>query len=179
LPPQVNPYGIRARRALGAAARSLGIRVAKLVGALGVTSTLLLLSGCYSYVQKPLPDVVPNDVIEVSISDAGRLALADRAGSQITRVRGKVASRSDSTLDISVSQVSFINGAPSAWQGQELTLRSQDVTQVAQRTLSRTRTLVVALAIGAVAAVAVTATGLTEVFKGSGIETKPEPLPES
>jgi hypothetical protein len=172
-------YGIRARRALCAAARSLGIRAGKFIGAFGVTSTLLLLSGCYSYVQKPLPDVVPNDVIEVSISDAGRVALADQAGSQITRVRGKVASRSDSTLDISVSQVSFIKGAPSVWQGQALTLRRQDVTQVAERTLSRTRTLAAALAIGAVAAIVLTATGLTEVFKGFGIETKPDPSPES
>lgn len=164
---------------MDAAARSLGAGAARVLGGFGVASAAFLMSGCYGFVQKPVTDVAPNDVIEASISDAGRVALAERAGPEITRLQGKVVSRSDTAMNVRVSQVLYIRGASSRWQGQELTLRNQDVTQVSERIFSRRRTLVLAIAIGALAAIALNQTGLVGVFGGSGNEGKQEPPPES
>ena len=164
---------------MDAAARNLGAGAARSLGAFGVASAVFLISGCYGFIQKPVTDVAPDDVIEVSINDAGRVALASRAGPEITRLQGKVVSRSDTAINLMVSHVMYINGALNRWQGQELTLRNQDVTQVSERTFSRRRTLVLAVVIGAVAAIALTQTGLSGVFGGSGKENRPDPPPES
>ena len=170
---------MRVRRALDAAARNFGAGAARSLGGFGVASAVFLISGCYSFIQKPVTDVAPDEVIEASINDAGRVALAARAGPEITRLQGRVVSRSDTTINLMVSQVMYISGTSNRWQGQELTLRNQDVTQVSERTFSRSRTLILAVIIGAVAAIALTQTDLASVFRGSGKENRPDPPPES
>ncbi|MFL5636050.1 MAG: hypothetical protein ACJ79F_04985, partial [Gemmatimonadaceae bacterium] len=70
-----------------------------------------------------------------------------------------------------------LNGLSNKWSGQEVTLRPQYVSSVAQRTYSRQRTLT-AVIFGAVLAATVLAAGLSGFFSGNAGQDKPgEPPP--
>jgi len=142
----VSPVAVR--RALSAAGRALGVNLYRTVASIGIASTVVWTSGCYSYAIKPVAEISPDATIAADINDAGRVALGGRVGPEVARVEGKVVQRSDSSVQLLVSQVTYLNGNTEAWQGQELSLRAQDLKLVTQRTFSRSRT---ALFIGAVA----------------------------
>jgi hypothetical protein len=95
-------------------------------------------------------------VIRADINDAGRVALAPRVGQEVQRLDGKIVEKSDTAVELLVSQVTYLNGNVEAWQGQQVTLRPQDVKLVTQRSFSRGRTalFLAALAGGVVAAIA-------------------------
>ncbi|HUQ47972.1 MAG TPA: hypothetical protein VM053_06985 [Gemmatimonadaceae bacterium] len=153
---------VAVRRAVSAAGRESGVILCRTLASLGIASTILWTSGCYSYAVRPVSEVSQNAIVTADINDVGRVALGDRAGPEVLRVEGKVVQRSDSSMRLLVSQVSYLNGDTQEWQGQELALRAQDVKVVSQRTFSRSRT---ALLIGAIV-VGFVATVLTLNFLG-------------
>jgi hypothetical protein len=63
------------------------------------------------------------------------------------------------------------------WQGQDVTLRPQDVKSVSQRTYSKQRT-VLAVVLGVVAAATILLAGFKGLFSGDASRDKPvEPPP--
>ncbi len=126
-----------------------------------------------------MAEINPPAVVSARISDAGRVALSEPVGSGVDRIDGEMVQRADSAIRLMVTQVRFLNGIASKWQGQELTLRPLDVSSVSQRTFSRPRT-VVALIIGVLGAAALTVVGFNGLFSGDGNrDDPPDPPPES
>ncbi|HVS60254.1 MAG TPA: hypothetical protein VHE82_06145 [Gemmatimonadaceae bacterium] len=118
-------------------------------------------------------------VVSAQISDVGRVALAEPVGSGVARIDGQVVQNGDTAIRLMVTEVRFLNGLSNKWQGQEVTLRPQDVNSVSQRTYSRQRT-VTAVIIGALIAVAIFTAGFTGLFSGDSSRDKPgEPPPVS
>jgi hypothetical protein len=177
---QIPTSPVAVRRALSAAGGALGVNLYRTIASIGIASTVLWTSGCYSYAVKPVSEVSQDATVTADINDVGRVALGDRAGPEVMQVEGKVVQRSDSSVRLLVSQVTYLNGVTEAWQGQELALRAQDIKSVTQRTFSRSRT---ALLLGAIA-VGFVATILSLNFLGitSGDPNRDkgtEPPPES
>jgi hypothetical protein len=171
---------VAVRRAFGAAGRVLGVNLYRTIASLGIASTIVWTSGCYAYAVKPVSEVSQDAVVTADINDAGRVALGDRVGPEVMRVEGKVVQRSDSSVRLLVSEVTYLNGTTQEWQGQEVALRAQDVKAVTQQSFSRSRTalLIGAIAVGFVA----TILGLNFLGITSGDPNRDkgsEPPPES
>lgn len=140
---------VTVRRVLSSTGRSLVVNLYRLIAAAGISSTMVSVSGCYTYAAGPVSDIRPDSQISAEITDVGRVALGQRVGQEVRRVDGRVVQRSDTSFQLLVSQVTYLNGLSDQWQGQEVSLRPQDVRLVTQRTFSRSKT---ALLIGAMVA---------------------------
>ena len=159
-----------------AAGRGLVVGSYRMLAAIGIASSAWLMTGCYTYPVRPLTEVAPPAIVSAEISDLGRVALSEPLGSGVSRVDGKVV-QNDSALRLMVTQVQFMNGIASKWQGQELSLRPQDVRTVSQRTFSRQRTTVFGI-LASLAAAAAFAAGFTGFFSGDpGNDKGGEPPP--
>ena len=167
------------RSTFSAAGRTLLIASYRLIGAGGIACFALTITGCYTYPPRHIAELSPPAVVSARISDAGRVALSEPLGSGVDRVDGQMVQRDDTAIRLMVTQVRFLNGIASKWQGQELTLRPLDVTSVSQRTFSRPRT-VTALIIGLLGTAALTAVGFNGLFSGDGNrDDPPDPPPET
>jgi len=172
----VSPVAVR--RALSAAGRALGVNLYRTIASLGIASTVVWTSGCYSYAVRPVSEISPNASVTADINDAGRVALGERVGPEVMQLEGKVVQRSDTSVRLLVSHVTYLNGTTEEWQGQEVGLRVQDVKTVTQRTFSRSRTalLIGAMAVGLVAAIlSLNFLGITSGDPNNDKGTQPPP----
>jgi len=103
------------------------------------------LAGCYTYV--PVASTPgPGSQIAFDITDAGRVALAERLGPGVTRIEGQVTGATAEEYAVAVTAVSQIGGGRTRWSGESMRLRRDYVARSETRKLSRGRT---ALAVGA------------------------------
>lgn len=155
-------------RSVGSGCRAAGRAVVvgsyRMLAATGIVSFAWLMTGCYTYPVRPLTEVTPPAIVSAEISDVGRVALSEAVGTGVSRVDGKVV-QNDSALRLMITQVQFMNGIASKWQGQELSLRPVDVRTVSQRTFSRQRTTIFGV-LASLAAAAAFAAGFTGFFSG-------------
>ncbi len=166
------------RLAFRRAVRAVVVNLYRLLAAVGITSTLICVSGCYTYLSGSATDLNPNSQISAEITDIGRVALGERVGQEVKRVDGKVLQRSDTSFQVLVSQVTYLNGVSDHWQGQAVSLRPRDVKSVTQRTFSRNRTatLIGAIIVGlAVTVLSLNFLGITSGDPGSGKGGNPPP----
>ena len=119
---------------------------------------LLALQGCY--VNAPLlePAPRPGETVVLQISDRGRVALAERLGTGVNRIQGRVTNVSDDLLSLNVASVAYISGDKSLWSGEAMTLNREMVGSTQVRRLSKARTW--------------TAVGATTVVVGTFIATR-------
>jgi hypothetical protein len=95
----------------------------------------ILLCGCY--VNVPLsttPD--PGERVHVMLTDQGSIDLAQYLGRNIGSVDGRLLSGGDSTLTLSVSQVTSRSGEEDYWKGETVKLPRNTVATVQGRKLS-------------------------------------------
>lgn len=136
--PHVVPQGIET----GATPRPRG-RTRRAVAA-GV-AFMHLVTGCYVYAPATTAPS-PGTAIGFEVTDAGRVALAERFGPGVTRIEGRVAEATADEYAVNVSAVSQIGVGRSRWSGELVRLRRDYVSRSETRTLSRGRT---AIAVGA------------------------------
>ena len=139
-----------------------------------VAGVLLLpsLTGCYTYVPVWKGEPALGSEISLGLTDRGRVALSDRVGPGAREIVGRLASSTDSAYVVSVTGVTYIDGARTAkWTGEQVEIAKSVVSGVAERHLSRSRSW---LAAGITAGVVALATGI--VIKGTagpGPDTRP------
>jgi hypothetical protein len=95
----------------------------------------ILLCGCY--VNVPLattPD--PGQRVHVSLTDQGSVDLAQYLGRNIGSVDGRLVGGNDSTLTLSVEQVTSRSGEEAYWKGETVSLPRHTVATVEGRKLS-------------------------------------------
>lgn len=95
----------------------------------------ILLCGCY--VNVPLattPDT--GERVHVSLTDQGSVDLAQYLGRNIGSVDGRLLSGGDSTLTLSVEQVTSRSGEEAYWKGETVKLPRHTVATVEGRKLS-------------------------------------------
>jgi hypothetical protein len=133
-----------------------------------------LLAACY--VQRPLTAPVPeaSSRIVVQITDTGRAELANQIGPGASEVEGVVVSANDSAWDLEVLRVGYRVGPSQQWNRERVTFPRYALTNASERSLSRKKSWIMALAITGTALLAAKAFGALG-FGGSGGGEPPPP----
>jgi hypothetical protein len=140
-----------------------GVRARQIRAAFAGALLLPTLTGCYTYRPIWTGEPVPGSVITFGLTDRGRVALSDRLGPGARNVTGMLTSATDSAYIVSVSRVTYIDGDRVAkWNGEAVGVSRQDISGVAERQLSKSRSW---LAAGIIAGALAVATAV--VIKGT------------
>jgi len=143
-----------------------------------ITTPLLilvpLLAACY--VQQPLSTPVPQATsrIVVQITDTGRVALAQKIGPGASAVEGVIVNADETAWDMQVLRVDYRVGPSQSWNGERVSFPRYALTNASQRTFSKKKSWIVALAITGSALIAAKAFGALGIG-GSGNGEPPPP----
>jgi hypothetical protein len=139
-----------------------------------LAAALLLPSATGCYVSRPIwnGQPVPGTEISLGLTDRGRVALSDRLGPGALTVSGRLASATDSLYVVDVTRVAYIDGGRVAkWNGESVNIAKNDVSGIAERRLSKSRSWVAA---GIAAGLLALATGIViNGTAGPDPQTKP------
>ena len=134
-----------------------------------VTGAFLLLvmstqSGCHT-LRPAAGELTPGMRVAYTLTDRGRVAVADQVGTGVLRVEGTLLENTGSAYLLAVSRVRTLDGSTARWAGERVTIAHDGVANSFERKLSRQRTV---LAIGTTI-VAVTVFALTRNLIVSGL----------
>ena len=122
---------------------------------LGIVLVWGLASGCYvlqPVAGHPLP---LGAQIGVDVSDAGRIALGGSMGPEISQIEGRLVQKDSAEYVIAVSMIHLLRGGEQIWTGERIRIKSEYVTRVYERKLSKGRTAAITAAgLGIVAYIA-------------------------
>lgn len=134
---------------------------------------LVWLPSCYTYVPVESPTPPVGETVSFEITDRGRVGLAERMGSGIRSIEGRVIGAEGDRYVVNVFRVATIDGTSSAWSGETIRLERDFVSRARERQLSRSRTWLAAAVATGVIVVLVTQTGLSGFFDA---EEDPDPI---
>jgi len=110
---------------------------------------LSLVGACYEY--QPIETTAPaGQVVELEISDPGRVGLAPRFGPGLDRITGTLVSQQANDLTVNVLSVRHIDGQNTPWAGEAVNVDRGFVGTVKGRKLSTGKTVAVSVAAVAV-----------------------------
>jgi len=138
----------------------------------------LVLAGCYKYVPADHAELAPATPVSVELSERGTVNLAPKIGQSVVVVEGNITDASASSLTLALESVRRRGeSAVANWNGESITLSSDEIAQVKRRELSRSRTVVASAALAAASVGIIVgiakATGQTSGSTGG----KPSPNP--
>jgi len=138
----------------------------------------LVLAGCYKYVPADHAELAPATPVSVELSERGTVNLAPKIGQSVVVVEGNITDASASSLTLALESVRRRGeSAVAKWNGESITLSSDEIAQVKRRELSRSRTVVASAALAAASVGIIVgiakATGQTSGSTGG----KPSPNP--
>lgn len=128
------------------------------------------LQACYEYVPIATSTLPVGQVVEIQITDRGRVGLGDRFGPGVQEIVGRVVSEQGNDVVISVKSVTSIGGETTQWNGDTTRVDRGFAATIRERHVSTTRTVL--LAVGAGVAIYVLAS--TKLL-GAFSDTKDEP----
>ena len=117
-------------------------------------STIAMLAaaqGCYEYV--PVdggPSATVGKLVELRITDPGRVGLAQRFGPGLDRVEGRLVAQGDSDLTLNVLSVTSLEGENTKWSGESVNLNRGFIRTMSSRRVSPLKTSALVVAAGAV-----------------------------
>jgi hypothetical protein len=138
----------------------------------------LVLAGCYKYVPADHAQLAPATPVSVELSDRGTVNVASKLGTSVVVLEGSIMNATASSLTLALESVRRRGeSAVANWNGESVTLSSDEIAQVSRKELSRSRTLVastalVAASVGIIVGIA-KATGQASGSTGG----KPSPNP--
>jgi hypothetical protein len=137
---------------------------------LALGALLPLVGGCYVYTPIAAAPSV-GSTVSFALTDAGRVALGRSIGEAARSLEGEVDSTNDSSYVLRVRSVTYISGQTNQWTGERLVVGRQQVTGAREKTLSKSRTaLVAAVSVGGVVAFVA-----TRGLLGGGNESQQNP----
>ena len=105
---------------------------------------------CYEYVPIESAAAPIGQLVELRITDPGRVGLAPRFGPGLDRVEGRLVAQRGNDLTLNVLSVRNLDGQHTRWSGESVELDRGFVGSVKGRKLSVVRTSLVATAAAAV-----------------------------
>lgn len=129
-------------------------------------------TGCYTYVPRWEGMPLEGTFVAARLSDRGRAELANRIGPGARQITGRVTSVSDTSLALSVSEVTYIPASVTRWNGELVIIPRDVVSGIQERKLSKSRSW---LAVGAAAAAVVFIS--TIAISGFGSDPPSDKLP--
>jgi hypothetical protein len=109
-------------------------------------------SGCYTYAPAA-QELAPGMRVAYTVTDRGRVALADQVGSGVMRVEGTLLQNTGSEYIVAMARVRMIDGSTSRWAGERVTVSHDHVASSFERRFSkgRTATAIAATVVGVTA----------------------------
>lgn len=106
-----------------------------------------LATACYDL--RPTMQIEPKPDVEfrIELTDAARVAVADQLGPEVREVTGHVIRRDGDDVTMSVSEVAYLKGDNHRMMGEQVHFNRQQLSSVNERTLSVTKSLLLAGAI--------------------------------
>jgi hypothetical protein len=122
-------------------------RFARRTTAVLAAAALGIDTGCYSYVTVPSGQEMSGRELHVTIADGGAGDLARYLGPRAASLEGKLVSRSDTSLTLTVTAVTRTNGVEESWPGDAVVLPRAAITNVAAQRIDKTRSILTTAAI--------------------------------
>ncbi|MCC6242349.1 MAG: hypothetical protein IT353_05885 [Gemmatimonadaceae bacterium] len=123
--------------------------------AVAISLSSLLLTGCYVLQPvsgQPLP---LGAQVGLSVNDAGRVAIGGSMGPEVSAIEGRLVAKDSTEYVVAVSLVRLLRGGEQVWSGERVRIKTEHVTGVSERKLSRGRTAaMVGVSVGALIAIA-------------------------
>jgi len=110
---------------------------------------LPVLAGCYTYTPITTLQPAPGTNLSLVLSDEGRMQSVRQVGPYAMRIEGELVQASSDDLVLAVSDVVDIRGTRSKWTGETISLPRTYVLTTYQKRFSRSKTALVATAVGA------------------------------
>lgn len=130
------------------------------------------LTGCYHYVPAQSTALPAGADVSVGVTDRGRVALEEAVGPGVRSVEGRLLQRTDTSVVLSVNSVRYYDLGIATWEGERIEIGTAYISELRQRRLSQTRSLLAgALIAGALVAasfLAITGFGGSDVPSGPG-----------
>jgi hypothetical protein len=133
---------------------------------LALAALVPTLTACYEYV--PIATATPpvGQLVELQVTDRGRVGLGDRFGAGVQLIMGRLVSDQGTDLVVAVTSVKNIDGETTQWSRDTTRVDKSFIATVKGRQLSTTRTALMVLA-GGVAVYLMVSTKLLGAFSGS------------
>jgi len=106
--------------------------------------------GCHVGAPLMTPRPAAGTRVQVTLTDAGSAAMAAQLGPSRVELVGDVTSTNDSSLVIAVRAVTNRRGIEELWVGEQATVPRSAIAAISTRTVSRGRSIVLALLTSAV-----------------------------
>ena len=135
---------------------------------------VLAAGGCYTYVPLETDSPPVGETMAFQITDRGRVGLAERFGSGLVRVEGRLTGVDTRDYVMDVFRVAQLDGTRSTWSGENVRLEKEFVGQVLRRQLSRKRTFALAGAITVGVAALFASKSLIGAFSGDSDDEPPD-----
>lgn len=129
-------------------------------------------TACQTYTRVPRAQLEPGGEVQVELTDRGAQQLAYQLGPRVALVEGRIRERDRTSVLVSVTQITRYGAQEESWPGDTIRLTDETAASMRVRRVSRGRSLLLAGAIVAGAALAA-ATGGAGSAVGSG--TAPPP----
>ena len=125
-------------------------------------------TGCYTL--QPVATTGPlfGSEVALDINDAGRVALGASIAPEISQLEGRLVRKDSNEYVLAVSVVRQLRDVEQKWTGEKIIVKSEYVTAVQQRRLSRGRSVLLGSA-----AVATVAYMVTRAILGAGQNDMP------
>lgn len=138
----------------------------------------LVLAGCYKYVPTDYAGLAAATPVSVELSARGMSNLAPKIGPNVEVVEGNITDATASSLTLALQSVRRRGESSAAnWNGESITLASDEIDQIKRRELSRSRTVMAsaALAAASVGIVVGIAKATGEASGSGGVKPSPNP----
>jgi len=109
-----------------------------------LVTVALLQVGCYNYLPLRRSTLVPSSYLAVTLTESGSEELALYLGPNALVVRGRYLSATERGLALSVESVESRRGDLAHWAGETVVVPGEFVRQVEQRTVSPSKTVLLA-----------------------------------
>lgn len=111
---------------------------------------LLAAQGCYEYVPAESASSSVGKLVELKITDPGRVGLAQRFGPGLDRVEGRLVAQGDSDVTLNVVSVTSLEGENTKWSGESVNLNRGFIRTMKSRRVSAWKTSALVVAAGTV-----------------------------
>ena len=136
---------------------------------------VMLLAGCYTHVPLQGRDPAPSTRVVVRLTPAGTEELARQVGPRVVSIEGDVAVVRESGVQLLARGTTDQNGLTTFWKGEQVEVPRSAIAGMETRTLSRSRSVLIAGAIVAAALLVAAAFGLTGSSDDGGGSTPVPP----
>jgi hypothetical protein len=97
-------------------------------------------AGCFNYARVPSAEARPGSEVRVDLVERGAADLARLVGPRAAALDGRLLSRNDTALTLSVSSITRTTGVDETWPGEAVIVPSSAIATLQTRRLARGRT---------------------------------------